>query len=84
MDVTLLQVCVVVVKEPVPVLFVLGDGDLQPRLKVPAVMDNSRPLDFFSSRVAILTEPKNMPPVVKRHCLVVEDKLPQWQASCLP
>jgi hypothetical protein len=25
-----------------------------------------------------------MPPVVKRHCLVVEDKLAHWQASRLP
>jgi hypothetical protein len=25
-----------------------------------------------------------MPPVVKRHCMVVEDKLAHWQASRLP
>ena len=83
-NVALLQVRVVVVKESVPVVSVLGDGDLQPGFKTPAVVDDSRALDFFSSCVAIPAKPKNMPPVVKRHCLVVEDKLTQWQASSLP
>lgn len=84
MNVALLQVWVVIVKEIVPIISVLGNGDLQPGFEFSTVVDHGGPLNCISSYASVMTKPKNMPPVVKRHCLIVEDNLAQWQAPCFP
>jgi len=82
-DVTLLQVCIIVVKVSIPVVSVLWDGDFQPGFEFPTVVDDIGALKLVSSNAKIMAKPENMPSAVERQCLVVEDELAQWQASCL-
>jgi len=83
-NVALLQVWIIIVEVPVPVVSVLWDRNLQPGFEFPTVVDDRGTLKFISSNAEIMAKPKDMPSVIQRQCSVVKGKLTQWQASWLP
>lgn len=56
-DVALLQVCVIIVKVPVPVVSVLWYRDFQPGFEFPAVVDDRCTLKIISSNARMMAKP---------------------------
>lgn len=78
------EVNLIVVHEPCPVAAEMGNGGLQPRLRIPVEVYDGGLFNIIVANLPVVPEAQDMPRSRNRHCLFPEGEKTDWKSAQLP